>query len=142
LVNWQTCLRPKKLDGLGIKDLDKFGMALKLRWLWHNWDQQDKPWKHLLKITDKADRHLFFCSTTVAIRDGKNTPFWEAKWLNDSAPKYLAPNLYKVAKFKHRTIHTELRNQNWIKNLKHIDNPDLLEEFTLLFMTLTPVLLN
>jgi hypothetical protein len=78
----------------------------------------------------------------VAIRDGKNTPFWEAKWLNDSAPKYLAPNLYKVAKFKHRTVHTELRNQNWIKNLKHIDNPDLLEEFTLLFMTLTPVLLN
>jgi hypothetical protein len=29
LVNWQTCLLPKKL-GLGIKELEKFGRALRL----------------------------------------------------------------------------------------------------------------
>jgi hypothetical protein len=45
LVNWQTYLRPKNLGGLGIKDLEKFNMTLRLRWLWHNWDQQEKPWK-------------------------------------------------------------------------------------------------
>jgi hypothetical protein len=27
LVNWKTCIRPKKLGGLGIKDLEKFGRA-------------------------------------------------------------------------------------------------------------------
>jgi hypothetical protein len=42
-VNWQTYLRPKNLGGLGIKDLEKFNRALRLRWLWHNWDQQEKP---------------------------------------------------------------------------------------------------
>jgi hypothetical protein len=31
--------------GLGIKDLDKFGRALRLRWLWHSWDAQERPWK-------------------------------------------------------------------------------------------------
>jgi hypothetical protein len=36
LVNWQACMRPKKLGGLGIKDLEKFSRALHLRWLWHN----------------------------------------------------------------------------------------------------------
>jgi hypothetical protein len=28
--------------GLGIKDLDKFGRALRLRWLWYNWDIIDR----------------------------------------------------------------------------------------------------
>jgi hypothetical protein len=52
LVNWQTCLRPKKLGGLGIKDLEKFNRALRLRWLWFSWDAEDKTWKHLLKFHD------------------------------------------------------------------------------------------
>jgi hypothetical protein len=75
LVNWQTCLLPKKLGGLGFKDLDKFSRALRLRWLWYGWDQQERPWKHLLKVTDLVDRHLFFSSTLISIGDGKNTPF-------------------------------------------------------------------
>jgi hypothetical protein len=60
LVNWQKCTRPKRLGGLGIKDLEKFSRALMLRGLWHNWDHQEKPWKQLLKITNQADRGLFF----------------------------------------------------------------------------------
>jgi hypothetical protein len=59
LVNWQTYLGPKRLGGLGIKDLKKFSRALMLRWLWHNWDSCDKSWKHLLKISDAIDREFF-----------------------------------------------------------------------------------
>jgi hypothetical protein len=74
LVNWQTNMRPKKLGGLGIKDLEKFGRALWLRWLWHNWDHNDRPLKQLLQITDDTDRQLFFASTIIIVGDGKNTP--------------------------------------------------------------------
>jgi hypothetical protein len=37
----------------------------------------------------------FFCSTTVTIGDGRNTPFWESRWLDGIAPKDLAPELFK-----------------------------------------------
>jgi hypothetical protein len=65
LVKGQKCTTPKMLGGLGIKDLEKFSRALRLRWLWYSWSHQDKPWKHLLKATNQTDRTLFFCKTTI-----------------------------------------------------------------------------
>jgi hypothetical protein len=62
LVNWQIFLRPNKWGGLGITDLDRFSRALRLHCLWRHWDHVDRCWKNLLKITDKMDRQLFFCS--------------------------------------------------------------------------------
>jgi hypothetical protein len=142
LVNWLTCTRPKRLGGLGIKDLEKFGRALRLRWLWFNWDHQERPWKHLLKVTDHVDRLLFFSSTTISVGNGKCTPFWEARWLQGMAPKELAPSLFQVTRFKNRTVHAELHNQSWIRNLKSIDSATQVEEFVLLFMSLADVELN
>jgi hypothetical protein len=110
--------------------------------MWHNWDQQEKPWRKLLKITDETDRDLFFCSTTVAIGDGKLTPFLDSRWLNGVSPKELTPNLYKSAKFKHRIVHTEMRKLNWIKSLGEIRSSSLIEEFTLLFMALSSIELS
>jgi hypothetical protein len=75
LVNWLKCTRPKTLGGLGIKDLEKFNRALRLRWLWHHWDEIERPWKHLLKIIDQVDMQLFFSSTVINIGDEKILPF-------------------------------------------------------------------
>lgn len=43
-VSWARVLRPMDRGGLGIQDLEKFGRALRLRWLWHQWKSPDKPW--------------------------------------------------------------------------------------------------
>jgi hypothetical protein len=91
---------------------------------------------------DQTDRHLFFSSTWVQIGNGKTTPFWEARWLLGSTPKDLAPHLFECARYKGRTIATELKNNNWIKNLQDISSTTHLEEFTLLFMALSDVQLN
>jgi hypothetical protein len=109
LVNWETCMRPKRSGGLGIKDLENFSRAFRLRWPWHQWDLKEKPWKQLLKVTDSKDRQLFFASTVMHVGNRKkNTPFWESKWLHGKAPKKLAPSLYMIARFKKRSVHTEL----------------------------------
>jgi hypothetical protein len=68
LVNWRTCLRPKKWGGIGIKDIEKFSMVLRLRWLWNN---QERQWKKLVKMHDPVDRALFFSSTYIIIGNGE-----------------------------------------------------------------------
>jgi hypothetical protein len=82
---------------------------------------------------------LFFASTVIVIRDGKNTPFWEAKWLNGVSPRELAPGLYAQVRYKSRTVYKELQNFNWICNIKQLNTETLLDEFVLLFSTLTEI---
>jgi hypothetical protein len=125
-----------------MKDLDKFGRALRLCWLWFSWDTQARPWKKLLKFRDKTDRALFFASTVITVGDGAITPFWDVRWLNGVSPKELTPNMYKQARFKFRTVGKELQNFNWIKNLKAINTENLMDEFVLLFSALSEVTLN
>lgn len=135
-------MRPKLWGELGIKDLDKFGRALRLRWMWHMWDYTDKPWKKLLKFQDTTDRQLFFASAYVDIGDGKNTPFWEAKWINGASPKELAPTLYNLARYKFRTVHKKLHNRNWIKNLTDIESEEAIQEYVLLHSLLQQITLS
>jgi hypothetical protein len=58
LVNWTTVTRPKDLGGLEISDLDKFGRALRLRWLWQEWEDDTKPWVGTDTTTNDNDRHF------------------------------------------------------------------------------------
>jgi hypothetical protein len=81
------------------------------------------------------DMALFFASTVINVGNGKNMPFWEARWVNEVSPKELVLN----ANLKSTTVHKELLNMNWIKNLKQINTEELLEEFILLFNTLSEI---
>jgi hypothetical protein len=85
---------------------------------------------------------LFFSSTYVKVGVGKSTPFWEARWLHEAAPKYIAPSLFKNARFKHRAIATEIHNSSWIKNIGAINCPDLLHEYVLLYTMLASITLT
>jgi hypothetical protein len=93
-------------------------------------------------MEDVTVRQLFFYSTHVWVGNDKNTPFWEARCFEGIAPKDLAPNLFKIARYKRRSVRKEFYNDNWIRNLGNIDLEILIEEFTKLFMTLSNVTLN
>jgi hypothetical protein len=88
----------------------------------------------MLQINDPTDRIPFFNSTYIQVGNGRNTPFWEAKWIQGAAPKDLAPGLFKSARFKKWSVYSELKNSNWIRNLEVIDSPGLLDEYVNLFL--------
>jgi hypothetical protein len=55
--------------------------------------------------------------------------FWHDKWIDGIAPITIAPNLYKKACFKKRTVAIEIRNNNWMNAARHISTHHELLEF-------------
>jgi hypothetical protein len=75
LVNWPTVCMPKDLGGLGVPDLERFGRALRLRWLWQEWGDDPKPWVGT-DVPCKDTNHLLFnASTMVTIGNGNKACF-------------------------------------------------------------------
>src|SRR5687767_12795757 len=44
LVNWPTTCMLKKLGGLGILDIERLARALRLRWCWFQWKNEERSW--------------------------------------------------------------------------------------------------
>jgi hypothetical protein len=114
LVKWSMVCKPKDLGGLGIHELNRFGRALRQRWLWYRWMDDSKPWQGMALPCDAQDWALFQASTEIKLGNGKKPSFWQDKWLDGNAPKEIAPNLFKLTHFKNRTVAKELDNNNWI----------------------------
>ncbi|KAJ1286483.1 hypothetical protein BS78_03G355400 [Paspalum vaginatum] len=140
LDNWPTVSRPKDLGGLGVLDLEKFGRALKLRWLWQEWTYDSKPWGGLQVPRNTYDRLLFQASTYVTVGNGAKAKFWRDAWLDGEAPYNLAPHLFALVKRKNRSMLQELTNTTWIKPLRRkIIMTVQIEEFVSLWIRLQQV---
>jgi len=96
MMNWPTVSKPRDMGGLGVTDLDKFGRALRVRWLWQEWSDDHKPWSGTYVPCNEVDRLFFNASTTVSIGNGKKTKFWHHSWLDGEAPRNLAPHLFDL----------------------------------------------
>lgn len=131
LVNWKKVKRPKKNGGLGVLDLEMFGRALRLRWLWFEWVDPNRPWAGTILPCD--DRQLFRESTIVTIGDGKKAKFWQSSWLNGMAPMDIAPRLYKLAWRKNKTVHEALQQKNWLRGLWRMQDADTIAELVKLW---------
>jgi hypothetical protein len=88
------------------------------------------------------DLALFQASTHIKIGNGKNAMFWHDRWLQGQALKDIAPNLFKLAHFKKRTMQKELQNDNWVYAVRHISTEVELREYINLWQFLKGVILN
>lgn len=52
-------------DGLGVLDFQKFARALRLRWLWMEQADPDKPWRGLATPCNNSDHLLFAACTDI-----------------------------------------------------------------------------
>ena len=116
-MNWPTVNRPKDLGGLGVLDLKKFASALRLRWLWQEWKEPNKPWVGLGTLCSDKDKLLFAATTTIQIGSGAKTSFWHSAWIQGRRPKDIAPTVFNISMRKNRTVQEALTNNNWVRDI-------------------------
>jgi hypothetical protein len=139
LVRWKNVRKPKSVGGLGVLDLERFSRALRLRWLWFQWTEPNRPWVGTDPPCDEIDKQLFRVSTIVTLGDGRQAKFWESSWLDGRAPRDLASNLYRLAWRKNNTVAVDLQNQNWTRGLWRMGTAEEMAEFVMLWGKLQEV---
>ena len=116
-VNWDLVCKPKERGGLGILNLDKFAMALRLRWLWLEWVDDSKTWIGLGNPCNSMDCEFFAAATRVTIGNGEKAKFWSDPWLEGCCPKDMAPLIYSISTSKNATVSKALYNNWWISKI-------------------------
>ena len=91
MITWPKVCRPKELGGLGILDLQYFGWALRVRWLWLEKTEPNKPWAAFPMSINKNAQALFSMALTTTVGSGSQTKFWTDRWLNGKSIELLAP---------------------------------------------------
>jgi len=99
-----------------------FSRALRLRWLWYEWTDRDRPWIGGQIPVNEVGKQLFRACTKVHIGNGAKAKFWESCWLDGKAPRDVAPSLYKLAWRKNLTVKEQMINQSWTRGLWHMEH--------------------
>jgi hypothetical protein len=132
-VNWQRVCRPKQF---GITDLERFGRALRLRWLWGQWKHPDKPWCNSEIPVDDIDQALFAAATKVTIHNGYTAKFWTTHWAHGNSLVSVFPALFSHSRKKNRTIAEAMAGDTWIKDLMHNVTPNIVADYIRLWMVI------
>lgn len=140
-VAWVKVCTPTPNGGLGIKELESFSTALRLRWLWFEWDNRDRPWKGLEIPVDNNDRRLFNSATRVLLGNGRKASFWQSSWLDGAFPADLFPALFKHSKKKNCSVAGALQNYRWVNNIDHNMTQQVIAEFLELWVKVEQVVL-
>lgn len=145
MVAWDAACRPTELGGLGIIDLKLAGYALQTRWLWLQKTDSSRAWSELPISTDPQVRAFFRASTYTVIGDGTSTLLWEERWLQETSPAEMAPNLMLLIPKRSRsklTVRQGLDNLRWTRGIPGNLNTAELAEFLDLWEATANIILN
>jgi hypothetical protein len=93
-VSWRTVCQPTTYGGLGVHDIEKKGMALRLWWLWFSRMDDNRAWQGLDLQFINEEKEFFFQSTILIHGNGQKGKFWEDRWLNGHSVREIAHQLY------------------------------------------------
>nr|BAJ96734.1 predicted protein [Hordeum vulgare subsp. vulgare] len=122
-VNWHRVCRPIEYGGLGVRDLERTGLALRLRWLWLSRTDTSRAWHGLDMQFTPEEHNLFHASTTMQLGDGTTTLFWEDRWLLGLSIREHAPALYMCIpknRRKSRTVAEGIHGNAWARDIRGI----------------------
>jgi hypothetical protein len=113
-VAWPFVCRPTDLSGLGITDLRRVGIALRVRWLW-----KDRKAGVLPRTKERPVLDLFRAATILNLGDGRSTFFWTDSWLYGSSLERLVPTIFAAVRPRKRraTVVDALAGDGWVRHL-------------------------
>lgn len=116
LVNWNLVCTPKKLGGLGVKDLHVFNQAMLIKWCWQWATNDPKLWKSIFQATSTMNQLIpvsdffsqtlkeasafFKISVQMQPHNGTRVQFWHHDWGRG------------VLKFRFEILYTYTLNEN------------------------------
>jgi hypothetical protein len=118
LLAWDR--RPKELVGLGILDLRRMGIVLRLRWLWLQRADASRPWSSLPIKEDRLTMAFFRASTQCITGNGRSTYFWTDSWIQGHSVEFMALDLFAclVGRNWHRsTVADALMGNSWLSDI-------------------------
>jgi hypothetical protein len=90
----------------------------------------------------EIDKQLFRLSTTVLLGNGNKAKFWDSPWLDGSAPRDIAPRLFKLAWRKNHFVATDLQNNNCLRGLWRMTQAEEMAELITLWALVDEVQLQ
>lgn len=132
LIAWPKVSRPKDLGGLGILDLQRFGWALRVRWLWLGKTEPERPWSTFPVPVHNCAQSLFATAILSEVGNGANTKFWTDRWLNGCSIEMLAPRLFACVpkrRASRRTVQEALTNDKWLEDIQSHYSVAVLSEY-------------
>lgn len=121
LVGWAKICRPLELGGLGVRDLQRTGTALRVRWLWLRATDLSRPWHHLPLPADKATQDIFRASTSWTLGDGKTCKFWLDHWIDGRSIREIAPTVFSLVpcgRRNRRLVCEGLHLRSWVQDIQ------------------------
>ncbi|WVZ64896.1 hypothetical protein U9M48_014346 [Paspalum notatum var. saurae] len=130
-VNWPMVARPLDLGGLGVLDTHRFARALRLRWLWQQWEDPSVPWAGIETPCNDTDKLLFAAATIITIGDGTKASFWHCTWVEGQRPKDIAPDIFAASRDRKLSVREALTDNAWVSriDLQAIQPADHLKQF-------------
>lgn len=118
LLPWAMLCRPKEFGGLGVLNLRSFGLALRCRWLWKNWDKEERPWSFFPDKAEKEVVAMFNAACKIKLGSGHDARFWVDNWLpGGRSIAYTVQTLYSYVKDKGMSIREALPNNAWVRDI-------------------------
>jgi hypothetical protein len=117
LVAWDKICKPTKFGGLGVKNLELQGLALRVRWEWLRRTDPLRPWQGLPMAGDREARDLFCSLAAIEIGSGARVMFWSDRWIWGRTVAEIAPLLVTLVPTRvrnRRTVEEARMNNAWI----------------------------
>lgn len=145
LVAWPKVTRPKELGGLGISDLHRLTIALRVRWSWLKRTTPHKAWAFVPIQTNECTQALLSTAMITEVGDGGNTLFWKDRWILGKCIGDLFPLIRSMVPQRavnRRNVSEAFTSMSWIRDLHGEVTLELIAEFLNLCLIITQVTLQ